>query len=56
MRFDVFAAPVAIEAGRRLTLSALPDAPVVAERRVPRRPGRRATLAVRRLVVRFQAA
>ena len=56
MKFDVFAAPVGIEAGRKLALSALPDAPVVADRRVPRRPRRRPTLAVRRLVVRFQAA
>ena len=31
--FDVFAAPVALEAGRRLAYSAMPDAPVVAERR-----------------------
>ena len=33
MRFDVFAAPIGIEAGRRLATSAMPDAPVVAGRR-----------------------
>ena len=55
MKFDVFAAPVGIEAGLKLALSAMPDAPVVPERRVPRRP-RRATATLRRLVVRFRAA
>jgi hypothetical protein len=33
MRFDVFAAPIAFEAGRRLATSAMPDAPIVAARR-----------------------
>jgi hypothetical protein len=30
--FDVLAAPAGLAAGRRLALSAMPDAPVVAER------------------------
>ena len=38
MRLDVFAAPIGIEAGRRLAISATPDAPVVADRRAARRP------------------
>jgi hypothetical protein len=37
MRFDVFAAPIGIDAGRRLAVSAMPDAPVVADRRPVRR-------------------
>ena len=57
MKFDVLAAPVGLQAGRTLALSAMPDAPVVAERdrRAERRPRRRA-LALRRSRVRFQAA
>ena len=35
--FDAFAAPVGLAAGRSLALSALPDAPVVAERPRPTR-------------------
>jgi hypothetical protein len=57
MKFDVFAAPVGLEAGRRLALSAMPDAPVVAERdRRATRKRRPPTPALRRLRVRFQAA
>jgi hypothetical protein len=58
MKFDVFAAPIGLEAGRRFALSAMPDAPVVAERdrRAPRKARRRVALALRRVRVRFQAA
>jgi hypothetical protein len=37
--FDVLTSPVGVEAGRRLALSAMPDAPVVAAE--PRRERRR---------------
>jgi hypothetical protein len=48
MRFDVFAAPIGIEAGRRLAMSATPDAPVVADRRAAaRRPRLRLRLRLR---------
>jgi hypothetical protein len=58
MKFDAFAAPIALEAHRRFVLSGMADAPVVAERERPARraPRRRATPALRRLLVRFQAA
>ena len=58
MKFDVLAAPVGLQAGRRLALSAMPDAPVVAERdrRAATRPRRRRALSLRRSRVRFQAA
>ena len=58
MKFDVLAAPVGLQAGRTLALSAMPDAPVVAERdrRAERRPRRRRALVLRRARVRFQAA
>jgi hypothetical protein len=44
--FDALAAPVGLAAGRRLALSAMPDAPVVAE------GNRRHTQRLRRLAAR----
>jgi len=35
MKFDVFAAPIALDAGRRFAVSAMPDAPIIAERHRP---------------------
>lgn len=46
MKLDVFAAPIALDAGRRLAASAMPDAPVVAE--APRKPRPRLALRLRR--------
>jgi hypothetical protein len=46
MKLDVFAAPIALDAGRRLAASAMPDAPVVAE--APHKPRLRVTLRLRR--------
>jgi hypothetical protein len=48
MKLDVFAAPIALDAGRRLAASAMPDAPVVAERPTLRKPRLRAALRLRR--------
>jgi hypothetical protein len=45
--FDVLTAPMGIAAGRRLALSALPDAPVVAERPRTTRSARRRSIALR---------
>jgi hypothetical protein len=53
MKLDLFAAPIALEAHRRFVLSGMADAPVVERERPARRS---ATPALRRLVVRFQAA
>jgi len=54
--FEVCAVPIMLAAGHTLATSALPDAPVIAERAAARRVRRRSALALRRFAARLAAA